>query len=115
MNQLMMVQNECNFQTQLGSLTTNVAEGEQQPKTPVDMAPQAMVSSGPSSAAVGSQLDVPQTPDISQAVPATPRTNLYRKKSVLKRTCQYMQRLDSSVVEHQSCNLKLLGSILSGN
>ena len=39
------------------------------------MAPQAMVSSGPSSAAVGSQLDVPQTPEISQAVPATPRTN----------------------------------------
>ena len=39
------------------------------------MAPQAMVSSGPSSAAMGSQVDVPPTPEAFQAVPASPRTS----------------------------------------
>ena len=63
------------FPNPIGIFDDDVAEGEQQPKTPVEMAPQTMVSSGPSSAAVGSQLDVPQTPETFQAVPATPRTS----------------------------------------
>ena len=41
----------------------------------MEMAPQAMVSSGPSSAAMGSQVDVPPTPEAFQAVPASPRTS----------------------------------------
>ena len=63
------------FTNPIGIFDDDVAEGEQQPKTPVEMAPQAMVSSGPSSAAMSSQVDVPQTPEAFQAVPATPRTS----------------------------------------
>ena len=63
------------FPNPIGVFDDPVEEGEKQPLTPVELAPQAMASTGPSCAAVGSQLDVPQTPEIPQAVPATPRTN----------------------------------------